>query len=160
MTKTKITWIAGAIAAAGLALASQAVHAQAARGNSADAPISYGADGISRTPEGLSLRGRAELTQGGNRMRADTVTATTPNNQLTRVEATGNVYYVTPTETIRADHAIYTVSNDTIVLTGDVILTQGKSVMTGSRLTYNVRTQSAEMGGGRIQGVFYPQGSN
>jgi len=160
MTKTKITWIAGAVAAAGLAFATQAVHAQTARGNSADAPISYGADGMSRTPEGLSLRGRAELTQGGNRMRADTVTATTPNNQLTRVEATGNVYYVTPNETIRADHAIYTTANDTIVLTGDVILTQGKSVMTGSRLTYNVRTETAEMGGGRVQGVFYPQGAN
>lgn len=160
MTKTKITWIAGAVAAAGLAFATQAVHAQTARGNSADAPISYGADGMSRTPEGLSLRGRAELTQGGNRMRADAVTATTPNNQLTRVEATGNVYYVTPNETIRADHAIYTTANDTIVLTGDVILTQGKSVMTGSRLTYNVRTETAEMGGGRVQGVFYPQGAN
>lgn len=162
MTKTKITWIAGAVAAAGLALATQAVHAQtqAARGSTADAPISYGADGISRTPEGLSLRGRAELTQGTNRMRADTVTATTPNNELTRVEATGNVYYVTPNETIRADHAVYTTSNDTIVLTGDVILSQGKSVMTGSRLTYNVRTETAEMGGGRVQGVFYPQGAN
>jgi lipopolysaccharide export system protein LptA len=41
-----------------------------------------------------------------------------------------------------------------------VILTQGKSVMTGSRLTYNVRTETAEMGGGRVQGVFYPQGAN
>jgi lipopolysaccharide export system protein LptA len=165
MTKTKITWIAGAAAAAGLALATQAVHAQSAQGqaragNVADSPISYGADAISRTPEGLSLRGRAELTQGGNRMRADAVTATTPNNQLSRVEATGNVYYVTPTETIRADHAVYTTSNDTIILTGDVILTQGKSVMTGSRLTYNVRTETAEMGGGRVQGVFYPQGAN
>jgi lipopolysaccharide export system protein LptA len=160
MTKTKITWISGAVAAAGLALATQAVHAQSAAGNAADAPVSYGADEISRSATGFSMRGRAELIQGGNRMRADAVTAATTNSQLTRVEATGNVYYVTPNETIRADHAVYTTSNDTVVLTGDVILTQGKSVMTGSRLTYNVRTESAEMGGGRVQGVFYPQGSN
>jgi lipopolysaccharide export system protein LptA len=164
MTKTKITWIAGAVAAAGLALATQAVHAQVAqgagRGNAADAPVSYGADHLSRTPTGMTMEGRAELTQGDNRMRADTVTAAVTNNQLTRIEATGNVYYVTPNETIRADHAVYTTSNDTVVLTGDVILTQGKSVMTGTRLTYNVRTESAEMGGGRVQGVFYPQGSN
>lgn len=165
MTKMKFTWIAGAVAAAGLALATQAVHAQSAqggaRGNPADAPIAYGADQIARTPAGLSMRGRAELTQGGNRMRADSVTAaTTDSNQLTRIEASGNVYYVTPNETIRADHAVYTASNDTIILTGDVILTQGKSVMTGSRLTYNVRTETAEMGGGRVQGVFYPQGAN
>ncbi|NBW11115.1 MAG: LPS ABC transporter substrate-binding protein LptA [Caulobacteraceae bacterium] len=159
MTKTKITWIAGAVAAAGLAFATQAVQAQS-RGNVADAPIAYGADQIARTPTGLSMRGRAELTQGGNRMRADAVTASTTDNQLNRIEATGNVYYVTPNETIRADHAVYTASNDTIILTGDVILTQGKSVMTGSRLTYNVRTETAEMGGGRVQGVFYPQGSN
>jgi lipopolysaccharide export system protein LptA len=48
-----------------------------------------------------------------------------------------------------------------VVVTGDVILTQGKNVLTGNRLVYNVRTESARMegGNGRVQGVFYPQGN-
>ena len=49
------------------------------------------------------------------------------------------------------------------MLSGDVILTQGENVMTGGRLTYNTRTEAAEMDGagenGRVQGVFYPESS-
>ena len=126
-------------------------------------PIMWGADEVSRTPTALSLRGRAELTQGDNRIRADRVEGTIANGGLSRVEATGDVYFVTPEQTIRGDRAVYTPANDTIVLTGDVILTQGENVMTGGRLTYNTRTEAAEMDGagenGRVQGVFYPESS-
>lgn len=123
-------------------------------------PIMWGADEGSVTPTAISLRGRAELTQGDSRIRADRVEGTISDGDLTRVEATGNVYFVTPEQTIRGDRAVYTPANDTIVLTGDVILTQGENVMTGGRLTYNTRTESAQMDGGgrngRVQGVFYP----
>ena len=126
-------------------------------------PIMWGADEVSRTPTTLSLRGRAELTQGDSRIRANRVEGTIADGTLTRVEATGDVYFVTPEQTIRGDRAVYTPANDTIVLTGDVILTQGENVMTGGRLTYNTRTEAAEMDGGgqngRVQGVFYPERS-
>ena len=123
-------------------------------------PIMWGADEVSRTPTLLSLRGRAELTQGDNRIRADRVEGTISNGDLSRVEASGNVYFVTPEQTIRGDRAVYTPANDTIILTGDVILTQGQNVMTGGRLTYNTRTEAAQMdGAGRVQGVFYPERS-
>ena len=126
-------------------------------------PIMWGADEVARTPTTLSLRGRAELTQGDNRIRADRVEGVIANGGLSRVEATGDVYFVTPEQTIRGDRAVYTPANDTIVLTGDVILTQGENVMTGGRLTYNTRTEAAEMDGagenGRVQGVFYPESS-
>ena len=123
-------------------------------------PIRWGADEVARTPTTLSLRGRAELTQGDSRIRADRVEGTISNGDLTRVEASGDVYFVTPEQTIRGDRAVYTPANDTIVLTGDVILTQGENVMTGASLTYNTRTESAQMDGGsngRVQGVFYPE---
>ncbi|MNE97874.1 Lipopolysaccharide export system protein LptA [compost metagenome] len=62
---------------------------------------------------------------------------------------------------MRGDRAVYTLNNAEVVVTGDVILTQGKNVLTGNRLVYNVRTESARMegGNGRVQGVFYPQGN-
>ena len=123
-------------------------------------PIMWGADEGSVTPTAISLRGRAELTQGDSRIRADRIEGSISNGDLTRVEATGGVYFVTPEQTIRGDRAVYTPANDTIVLTGDVILTQGENVMTGASLTYNTRTESAQMDGGsngRVQGVFYPE---
>ena len=123
-------------------------------------PIMWGAAEVSRTPTALSLRGRAELTQGESRIRADRVEGTISGGTLTRVEATGDVYFVTPEQTIRGDRAVYTPANDTIVLSGDVILTQGENVITGASRTYNTRTESAQMDGGangRVQGGFYPE---
>jgi lipopolysaccharide export system protein LptA len=129
--------------------------------NSSDQPISFSADGGEYVGNAVTLRGRAELIQGENRLRADTVTGLNQTGE-SRIEASGNVYFVTPEQTIRGDNAIYTTADDMILVTGEVILTQGQNVLTGSRLTYNVRTQSAriEAGGqGRIRGVFYPASS-
>ena len=137
--------------------------AQAGRGQSADAPVGWGANTVTYRPDGVTLEGAAELTQGENRMRANRVSLNTDGSgALTRVEAAGEVYYVTPNETMRGDSAVYTPSNDTAVVTGDVILTQGQNVMTGRHLTYNLRTEQAVMNGGsggRVRGVFYPQRS-
>ena len=130
-------------------------------------PIGYGADTGELTNTAVSLRGRAEITQGQTRLRANAIEgARDAQGGLTRIEATGEVYYVTPNETIRGDRAIYTVSNATVVVTGDVILTQGQNVLTGGSLSYNVDTGQARIqggpaaNGGRVRGVFYPSGSN
>lgn len=132
------------------------------RTNVSRQPIMVGANTGEYTATGFSLRDQVEISQGPNRLRADAVEGARSNDQFSSVTATGDVYYVTPSETIRGDRAVYTVSTATIVVTGDVILTQGRNVLTGSRLTYNVDTGAANMAsstGGRIQGVFYPQGS-
>ena len=134
-------------------------EAQSRGGLSADAPIAYGANTVEYNGDGsLNLRGAVELVQGQNRFRADAMSGLQQQSD-SRIEATGNVYFVTPTQTIRGDRATYTTANDQIVVTGDVILTQGQNVMTGSRLTYNVRTETARIDGGqsgRVRGVFYP----
>ena len=127
--------------------------------------VSFGADGGEYTSTGIALRGRAEVVQGPNRLRADSINGTIVSGDLTRVEASGNVYFVTPDQTIRGEGAVYTFATDEVVVTGDVILTQGQNVLTGGRLVYNTRTESARMeggagsNGGRIRGVFYPDRS-
>ena len=155
--------ILAATAATLMVLAAPAVTAQS-RPNSSDAPISFGADSGEYVGSTVTLRGRAELVQGQNRLRADSISGLSQTGE-SRIEAAGNVYFVTPEQTIRGDRAVYTTANDTVVVTGDVILTQGQNVLTGSRLTYNVRTESARIeggggqSGGRIRGVFYPESS-
>ena len=132
--------------------------------NASSAPVMYGANSGEYTSNGFALRGAAEVLQGDNRLRADSINGFTSGGDLQRVEASGSVYFVTPNETIRGDRAVYTLGNGEVVVTGDVILTQGKNVLTGGRLVYNVRTQQARMEGAprggsgtRIQGVFYPE---
>lgn len=126
-------------------------------------PIMWGADTLEVTGgDTLTLKGRAELVQGDNRFRANQIAGFNQSGD-SQLEATGDVYFVTPEQTIRGDRATYNTASGVIVLTGDVILTQGENVMTGSRLTYNTRTRSAQMQGGgqngRVQGVFYPESS-
>lgn len=154
MKKTR-TLIASAavIAAVGLT-APLALSAQDATRQ----PVQYGADSGEYTPDGFALRGRAEVTQGTNRLRADAIRGYTSNGQLSRVEATGNVYFVTPDQSMRGNGAVYNLNDGTVVVTGDVILTQGQNVLTGGRLVYNVRTETAriESAGNRVRGVFYP----
>lgn len=157
---TKTAFLAGLAALALIALPGSG-DAQS-RGASADAPISFGANSGEYAGDTVTLRGAAELTQGQNRFRADQISGLNTRGGDSRIEARGNVYFVTPTQTIKGDNAVYTTANDQIVVTGDVILTQGQNVLTGSRLTYNVRTESARIEGGsgqggRIRGVFYPQ---
>ncbi len=82
-----------------------------------------------------------------------------------RIEAQGDVYYVTPDQNARGDHATYTADNSLIVMTGNVIVVQGKNVIHGDRLTIHVDTREAQMesearGRGnpnRVRGVFYQQ---
>jgi len=162
MTKIK-TLTAAAIALAVLTV--PAVGDAQSSPRMGDGPISYGADAGAATPDSLSLRGRAEVVQGQNRLRADVISGSGANSQINRIEASGNVYFVTPEQTIRGDRAVYTLSDSLVVVTGDVIVTQGQNVMTGGRLTYNTRTQAVNMeggsssNGGRIRGVFYPDSS-
>ncbi|RZJ03399.1 MAG: LPS ABC transporter substrate-binding protein LptA [Brevundimonas sp.] len=161
MTKTGL--IAAGMTALAL-LAAPGVGDAQSRGSSANAPISFGANHGEYVGDTVTLEGAAELIQGQNRFRADRISGLNTQGGDSRIEARGNVYFVTPDQTIRGDNAVYTTANDTIVVTGDVILTQGQNVLTGSRLTYNTRTESARIEGGsgqggRIRGVFYPQNS-
>ena len=155
MSKSK-TFVAIA-AVLGASLLPVTSGAQSARDNTT-APVQYGADAGEYTPNGFALRGRAEVTQGTNRIRADAIQGFTTGSNLTRVEASGNVYFVTPDQSMRGDRAVYNLNEGTVMVTGDVILTQGQNVLTGGRLVYNVRTETAriESAGARVRGVFYP----
>lgn len=126
-------------------------------------------------------RGNVEALQGQNRLRTPQLTvyfaqrqappagqpAASPTGSLgsiERMEATGPVYFVTPTQTAKGDKGVYTASDETITLTGNVVLVQDRNVAKGDTLTINQRTGqstlvSAAKGRGasqRVRGVFYP----
>lgn len=113
--------------------------------------------------------GAVEALQGRTRLRAESVRMYSLKKgdgcgASDRMEAEGQVYFVTPERTVRADSAIYSFTSQTITLTGGVIVVQGKSVVRGDRLVINTRTGQAQMSSnvtgrnkaGRVRGVFYP----
>ena len=168
----------GAVIAVALSLGAAAAlslgeaRAQIAPGGG---PIDISADTLSvdNQAKTQTWAGNVEALQGTNRLRADRVTVfhgqgsdrgdgAGPNaamGDIERLEARGNVYFVSPTQVVRGDVAIYTQSADTLVVTGDVVLTQGQNVLKGSRLVVHVGAGRATMdeGPGRVRGVFYPE---
>lgn len=120
-------------------------------------------------------RGNAEALQDKTRLRADTISVYAhskgvgANGQADcgateRIEADGHVFYVSPEQNARSEHATYTAASDLVVMTGNVIVVQGNNVARGARLTLNTQTHEAKMeagggGGGRVRAVIYPDKS-
>jgi lipopolysaccharide export system protein LptA len=180
MGMTKLGWmLRGAAAiAVGLAAASPAA-AQLVRGaNNSNAPIDLTADELEVTnAQCLAVwRGSAEALQADARLRADVLKiynrmgpakpggAGPSCGAVDKIEALGNVYYVTPQQRIRGDNATYDKASDLMVVTGDVVAVQGKNVLRGARMEIHVKTGEAQMQTdvkgrnkpGRVRGVFYP----
>ena len=140
-------------------------------GSSSNAPIDITADSAEViNSQCLAIwSGAAEALQGQTRLRANRIKVFSQRRGAScgptqRLEAEGQVFYVTPTQTARGDNAVYDQGADTIVITGNVIIVQGRNVARGDRLTIRVSTRQATMesnargrgAGNRGRGVFYP----
>jgi lipopolysaccharide export system protein LptA len=77
---------------------------------------------------------------------------------IRRMHATGGVTLVNGAETAEAQEAVYTLPDGVVVMTGDVLLTQGASAISGSRLTVDLDTGTGVMEG-RVTTVFIPSGN-
>jgi lipopolysaccharide export system protein LptA len=149
-------------------------------------PIDITGDSMDvRDPERLVIwKGRVEALQNGDRMRSDLLNiyykaapkpaggeskgAQAPGadfGDIDHMEAIGNVYFVTPREIARGDKAVYTAASQTIVITGDVVLTQGENVGRGSRLVIDLANGHSTLEGGgsgavpRPRVIIYPKGT-
>lgn len=152
---------------AGVTLAASAGMAQIAP--SSNAPVDVTADELEvRQGECLAVwRGRAEALQERSRLRANTINiynrkavSGSSCGALDRLEAIGDVFYVTPQQKVRGDRAVYAAASNTITVTGDVVIDQDGNVIRARRLVINVDSGQATMdgqgGSGRVRGVFTP----
>jgi lipopolysaccharide export system protein LptA len=161
-------------------LGGSAMAQTAAGGNNSSAPVDISADEqeVINSQCKTIFRGAVEVLQDKARMRASTMTvynrrktagkttSPTGNNDcgdVDRVEADGNVFYVTPEQTVRGDHAVYDYATDTVVVTGDVVAVQGQDVARGDRMTIKTKTNDVKMesnatgrGKTRVRAVLYP----
>ena len=149
-----------AVAALVLGLGAGPAAAQLAQNS--DAPVDITADSLEVVnAECLSIwSGSAEALQDRTRLRADVLKTFSKRGPakaggqgascgtLERMEAIGNVYYVTPQQKVRGDNATYDVAAEKIVITGDVVAVQGQNVIRGDRLVVNVATGNAQMESG------------
>ena len=72
--------------------------------------------------------------------------------------ASGGVTLVSPTDAAEAENAVYTIASGMVVMTGNVLLTQGNAAISGETLTVNLKDGTGTMTG-RVKTVFKPGGA-
>jgi lipopolysaccharide export system protein LptA len=77
---------------------------------------------------------------------------------IERLEATGGVVLVSGADAAEADRADYTIDDGVVVMTGNVLLTQGQNALTSQKMTVNLITGTARMDG-RVKTILQPGGN-
>ena len=123
-------------------------------------PIEVEADQLSvdQTTGVAVFSGNVRIKQGELRVTAPkaTLTYSEDRTEIQTVHLEGGVVLTNGVEFVQGQDAVYTVPDGVVVLTGDVLVTQGPSTIAGPRLTYNLEAGSGVMDGGRVQSVFVP----
>ncbi len=106
------------------------------------------------------FNGNVVIGQGALRLSANKVLVTynADGSEISKLEAFGGVTFVTATDAAEANSAIYSLQNETIVLTGDVLLTQGASAISANEMVINLKTETAQMNG-RVRTILQQSGN-
>lgn len=157
------------VLAAALALSSAAALAQAGGASVAfgslkgdpTQPVEVTSDqlNINQTDGTAVFTGNVVVVQGAMRLAAAEVRVfyAPGGKKIDRLNATGGVTLTNGGETAEAREAVYTIVEGSVVMTGDVLLTQGTSALSGSKLTVDLADGTGMMEG-RVQTVFVPSG--
>ncbi|WP_172327795.1 LptA/OstA family protein [Mangrovicoccus sp. HB161399] len=132
-----------------------------------NAPVEVTSDQLEMNQaEGTALfTGDVLVVQGGLRLAAPRILvqyARLPDGSLgsdvEQITASGGVTMVTPGEAAESDEAVYSPLKNEVVMTGDVLLTQGPNTLNGQRLTVDLATGTGRMDG-RVRTVITPGGT-
>jgi lipopolysaccharide export system protein LptA len=153
---TKFTAFVVAMLLAAPAFAQTNINLGGIRADSS-APVEVAADSLTVDQDtGTAVfSGNVVIGQGDLRLSAGSVRVIydEATGDITKLNASGGVTFVTATEAAEAQTAVYDLTSGTIVLTGDVLLTQGASALSANQMTVNVNTGTAQMSG-RVRTVF------
>lgn len=103
--------------------------------------------------------GNVLVTQGEMKLAAGEVRVTygAGQNDIEQLVASGGVTVTNLGDAAEAQEAVYTIASGQIVLSGDVLLTQGPAAMAGQKLTINLKDGTGVMEG-RVTTTFVPGG--
>ena len=153
---TKFTAFVVAMLLAAPAFAQTNINLGGIRADSS-APVEVAADSLTVDQDtGTAVfSGNVVIGQGDLRLSASSVRVIydEATGDITKLNASGGVTFMTATEAAEAQTAVYDLTSGTIVLTGDVLLTQGARALSANQMTVNVNTGTAQMSG-RVRTVF------
>ncbi len=130
----------------------------ALKGHDSKAPVDVSADRAEAQDRAdrAIFAGNVVVRQGELTLRTARLTLAYANDDgsldINRIDASGGVTIVSPSETARGDFAVYDLNEGLITMVGNVRLERGGSFLSGGRLTIDLDTGRAVMDGG-LRGV-------
>jgi lipopolysaccharide export system protein LptA len=140
-----ISAIAAALLLAAPVLAQGANVSFGTEDHDASQPVEVTSDrlDIDQTTGTATFSGNVVVVQGDLTLTADRVRVEygqTEPREIERIFAFDNVTLVSPTEAAEGDEAVYEVATRSVLMTGNVILTQELNAVSGDRLTIDLET--------------------
>jgi lipopolysaccharide export system protein LptA len=132
---------------------------------SGSGPIQVEAETIDYRPQERMalLTGNAVVVQGGTVLRSNVLRIIYRANseEIDRVQADQEVFFSRADQRVRGDSGVLEAASNTVTITGNVVVTQGRNVLQGQQLVYNTRTGASTMRGidGRVRAVFFQSGN-
>lgn len=161
-----------ALGAAAVATLLAAAAPAAAQLSPSGGPIAYSADNLEYADQSrtLVLIGAVEVAQGTATLRANKLTLffnsaeaaasqALGSNDIDRIVAEGDVFYIRPEQTAHGDRAEYVTASDSVTFSGNVVVASDENVVRGETLVLELgsgRTtvKPGEGPGQRVRGVF------
>jgi lipopolysaccharide export system protein LptA len=129
----------------------------------ATAPVEIASESLTVNRESGSavFTGDVVIAQGKLRLSADSVEVIylEASGDISRLLAEGHVIFVTENDAAQSDQAEYNLTDRRLVMTGNVILTQGASTIASDRMTVNLDTGEAQLDG-RVRTTLTQQDNN
>jgi lipopolysaccharide export system protein LptA len=125
------------------------------------APVEVAADTleVDQSTGRAVLTGEVVIAQGELRLSADRVTvdyaADGTDRRIERLNAEGDVLIVAGEDAAEGQTAIYTLGSAEILMTGDVLVTQGGNTLAGDRLAIDLDTGAGTVSG-RVRTTLQP----
>lgn len=152
-----------AIVALAVAMGAALAQEPGSRARDSSQPIEINADRleVQQDKNVAIFSGNVVAVQGGIRLRADTLRvyyrkaaegADEVTAAISRIDAIGNVFISSPTETAEGRVGIYDVESRVITLTGSVVLTRGENVIRGERVVLDLAKGLSRMEAGEVAG--------
>jgi lipopolysaccharide export system protein LptA len=126
-------------------------------------PVEITADAleVNQTDGQATFTGNVLVGQGEMRLSAAKIEVEYDDGGkgIKTLHATGGVTIVNATDAAEAAEALYTIASGNVVMTGNVLLTQGPNAISGERLVLDLRDGTGVMEG-RVKTVFTPGDGN
>jgi lipopolysaccharide export system protein LptA len=104
---------------------------------------------INQSSNSAIFEGTAYVGQGSLRLSADKIVVSynQDSGKVTSIEATGKVVFTNGEDVAEAESAIYKINSGLLSMSGNVLLVQGKSIISGNYLDMNILKNIANLSG-------------